>query len=85
VLLKERDNAMNDSVNNVPDPVGQELNAWIDAIRSGLSNDSTLIDLLTPQGQVQYRGAWTDMQTSSTIIGELRIFVDLIYLWLPPA
>jgi hypothetical protein len=85
VLLKERDNATNDTVGNVPDPVGAEINFWLDAIRGALSNDALLLQYLTPNGQVIYRGCWTDMQTGSTLIGELRVFIDLVYVWLPPA
>jgi hypothetical protein len=84
VLLKERDNANNDTVGNVPDPVGAELNYWLDAIRGALSNDALLLQYLTANGQVIYRGCWTDMQTGSTLLGELRVFIDLIYVWLPP-
>jgi hypothetical protein len=85
VLLKERDNAMNNSVGSVAAPIGAELNAWIDAIRGTLANDPTLLGMLTSTGQVIYRGSWTDMQTGSTLVGELRMFIDLIYVWLPPA
>jgi hypothetical protein len=85
VLLKERDNAMNNSVANAAAPIGAELNAWIDAIRGTLANDPVLLGMLTSTGQVIYRGAWTDMQTGSTLVGELRLFIDLIYVWLPPA
>jgi SpoU rRNA methylase family enzyme len=85
VLLKERDNAQNATVGNVSAPIGAELNGWIDAIRGVLANDPTLLGMLTSTGQVIYRGAWTDMQTGSTLVGELRLFIDLIYVWLPPA
>jgi hypothetical protein len=85
MLLKERDNANNDTVGNLPDPVGAEINFWLDAIRGALSNDPLLLSYLTPNGQVIYRGCWTDMQTGSTLIGELRLFIDLVYVWLPPA
>jgi hypothetical protein len=85
VLLKERDNAMNNTVGNVSAPLGAELNYWIDAIRGALSSDPTLLQLITPNGQVIFRGAWTDCQTGSTIIGELRMFIDLLYIYLTPA
>jgi hypothetical protein len=85
VLLKERDTAQNNTINNVAAPVGAELSFWIDAIRGALASDPTLVGMLTSTGQVIFRGAWTDMMTGGTMIGELRMFIDLIYPWLPPA
>lgn len=87
-LGRERVNAENDTLpDGVPgaNPVGPELNQWLDMLRAALSADPILLGLLTPNGQVIYRGCWTDMQTGSTLIGELRVFVDFIYVWLPPS
>lgn len=84
VLLRQRDDATNLTLDGQPAPVGPELTAWRDAVLAALINDPTLLDLLTTSGQIVYRGCQTDMASGRTLIGQLQLYIDFHYVWLPP-
>ena len=84
VLLRQRDDATNLTLDGQPAPVGPELTAWRDAVLSALINDPTLLDLLTTSGQIVYRGCITDMASGRTLLGQIQILIDFHYVWFPP-
>jgi hypothetical protein len=84
LILPQRDDATNTTVNNgLYQPVGPQLSYWRDAILAALINDPTLIGLLGSEGQIVFRSSETDMQTGSTLQGQLRLQVDFHYVWQP--
>jgi hypothetical protein len=62
---------------------GPELSAYRMAILRALFGDDTLNGLIGTNGKIEYRGALTDMQTGSTLQGELQINLAITYLLQP--
>jgi len=73
VLLRERNLPSNAGV-------GTELNAFHSAITKAIASDSTLAALCGPNGQVSLRRVETDMQTGSTLQGQLRMDFAVDYV-----
>lgn len=67
VVLKPRDTLANETLNKVAAPVGPELSAYRVKVLKAILNDDTLIALVGPNGQIDYVGHDTDMQTGSTL------------------
>lgn len=65
--------------------VGQNLNAMRVSILRAVLLDSALISLVGENGKVVYRGCQTDLQTGSSIMGELRIDLSFVYVLNPRA
>lgn len=92
VLLRQRDDVKNTTLDGQPAPVGPELSFWRDAVLSALINDSVLVGdggrtsggLLTTSGQIVYQGCQTDMASGRTLWGQLQVFIDFHYPWFPP-
>lgn len=91
VILPQRDDATNLTLDGVPAPIGPELTLWRDLCLSALINDAILVGtgrqdggLLTTSGQMVYRGCSTDMATGRTLWGQVQLFVDFYYVWIPP-
>ena len=92
VILPKRDDVTNATVDGVPAPVGPELSFWRDAVLSALINDAALVGdggrtsggLLTTSGQIVYQGCSTDMASGRTLWGQLQVFIDFHYVWVPP-
>lgn len=85
VAIKKRDNTSNTTVNGVYDPIGAEINHWRDMIRAAIEGDETLLDMLTTEGQIFYRGMITDMQDGQPVQGQAVIKLDLHYVLMPAA
>jgi hypothetical protein len=83
VILPQRDTASNLTVNGQPAPIGPELSAWRDMVLGALINDATLLTMIGTEGQITYRGMQTDMQTGATLAGQMQLFVDFHYVWMP--
>ena len=77
VLLKTRSNLTN--VN-----VGEELSEFRVRVLAALFADMELWDLLGgDSGQIEYRGADTDMQTGSNMTGEMQLDIAFTYIFDP--
>lgn len=84
VVLRPRDNLANETLDGVAAPVGPELSDWLDKIITAVVNDPTLLSLVGSNGQILYRGCETDMQTGSSIIGQLQVNFEFHYVFIPP-
>jgi hypothetical protein len=67
VLLVSRDAVDNLTVDMVPSPVGPEVSSWFNIVHGAVTNDSALIDLLTPNGQLTLRSMETDLQIGRAV------------------
>lgn len=83
VILRQRDDASNLTLDGADAPIGPELSYWRDAVLSALINDPTLIGMLDTSGQIVYRGMTTDMVTGATLQGQMQLFIDFHYVWFP--
>jgi hypothetical protein len=73
VLLKTRMTPTNDGV-------GEELSTFRAAIIKSLADDKTLADLCGPNGMISFRRCETDMQTGSTLQGQMRLDFAINYV-----
>jgi hypothetical protein len=83
VILRQRDDATNLTLDGDDAPIGPELSAWRDAVLAALINDPVLIDMLGTTGQIVYRGMTTDMITGATLQGMMQLFLDFNYVLMP--
>lgn len=87
VILRQRDNSSNDTVDSQPAPIGPELSLWKGKVLLAVLNDPGLINLLggpRGNGQIVYRSTETDMSWGSSLLGALRMSIELSYVWVPP-
>lgn len=84
VILKPRDDMSNTTLEGVVAPIGEELSEYLDRVIQAVVNDPTLVSLVGSNGQILYRGSETDMQTGSSIIGQLRVDFEFRYVFIPP-
>lgn len=59
--------------------VGQDLNAFRSAILKAVGTDATLLSLVTANGSIEYDGCQTDLQTGSTVEGEMQLNIRFLY------
>ncbi len=62
---------------------GPELSAYRITIISALFNDAVLSGLIGTNGKIEYRSSETDMQTGSTMQGQLQMNFGITYLLRP--
>lgn len=60
--------------------VGPELSAFRLAVINAIGTDKQLIDLCGPNGQISLRRVETDMQSGSTLEGQLRLDFAIDYV-----
>jgi hypothetical protein len=90
VLLPIRTDQANTIVNGVFDPVGPELSQYRIQVLDAVINDPTLINLVggpRGNGQIEYLGCDTDMQTGmaiGTLGAELQMHFEFRYVLQPP-
>lgn len=84
IILAPRDDMTNTTLNGISAPVGPELSAYRDKVMAAVTNDPTLVSLVTTTGQIVYRGCDTDMQSGSSMIGQLQMHFDFYYVQFPP-
>jgi hypothetical protein len=87
ILMKERDDASNMTLNGIANPIGAEISFWRMAILNAVVNDPTLISIIGGQrgaGQIVYRGCDTDMQSGGLMIGRLQMNFEFRYLLTMP-
>lgn len=76
LLLKPRDTPKNEGV-------GEELSDYRTKIIKAICSDSELVNYVGPNGQIEYRGCDTDMQTGSTLSGEMQLHFAFRYVLNP--
>lgn len=86
IILRPRDDVSNETLDGVPAPVGPELSAFRVKVLNAMK-DENLALMLGANGQVEYLGFDTDMQTGSTIgaMGAQMQFHFCFYYVLDPS
>jgi hypothetical protein len=73
VVLKPRDDINNDGV-------GEELSDFRMKLLKAFTTDDNLMALLGSNGEINYLGHDTDMQTGSTMVGQMQMQFELTYV-----
>ena len=76
VILKPRD-----LINN--DGIGEELSVYRMKMLKAFTTDEDLLAMLGANGEIQYLGHETDMQTGSTMLGQMQMLFSLTYVLNP--
>jgi hypothetical protein len=84
VVLKPRDDLTNNTLDGIESPIGPELSAYRIQVIDAVVNDPTLLTLVGSNGQILYRGCDTDMQSGSSMIGQLQMHFQFNYVFMPP-
>ena len=84
VILRPRDDLTNETLDGIAAAIGPELTYYRDQVLAAIVNEPTLLSLLTPDGQITYEGCDTDMQTGSSIRGQLLMHFEFKYVLFPP-
>jgi len=84
IIARQRDTVSNQTLAGSPAPIGPELSSWRDKVLAAVINDQTLLSLLTPTGQIVYRGCETDMQFGGSLLGRLLLHIEFTYVWAAP-
>jgi hypothetical protein len=85
--IRARDNVDNMMLDGVLNPAGTELNSWRMILKAAIENDPGLLDLVTPNGGVYYRGCLTDMKVGRSIGAygaQLQLNYEIYYPLFPP-
>lgn len=87
LALTPRDTVDNSTLNNVANPVDEEMATFEQAIVGAVLNDDTLVALVGDEGSVIYDGFESDMRNGSTIgaDGAVMIFKFAISYVLDPS
>jgi hypothetical protein len=72
-------------LNNTPQNIGTEANAWRVEFLSRLWADTGLADILGSNGSIVYYGCETDMKSGSAMSGEIKLDFMVIYVLRPTA
>ena len=78
VLLENRDTVENLMVDGQPSPPGPEISQWMMLINNLVTNDSQLIDLLTPNGNLILKSFETDLKIGRPV-GAFGAWIMLLY------
>jgi hypothetical protein len=87
IMMKERDDTSNLTLNGVSAPIGAEISFWRSAVLNAVVNDADLISILggpRSAGQIVYQGFETDMQSGGLMIGRLQMKFEFRYLLTMP-
>lgn len=84
VVLKPRDDMTNMTLDGIANPIGPELSSYRMKVIDAVVNDPTLLSLVGSNGQILYRGCDTDMQSGSTVVGQLQMHFEFNYVFIPP-
>jgi hypothetical protein len=76
VVLKPREDVNNDGI-------GEELSDYRIRLLKAFTSDDSLLAMLGSNGEIQYLGHETDMQTGSTMLGQLQMLFSLTYVLNP--
>ena len=67
ILLQNRDQIENLTVDMVPAPPGPEVSSWFGIVHGAVTNDPQLLDLVTPNGMMVLRSMETDLQIGRAV------------------
>jgi hypothetical protein len=76
VVLKPREDVNNDGI-------GEELSDYRMRLLKAFTSDDSLLALLGSNGEIQYLGHESDMQTGSTMLGQMQMMFSLTYVLNP--
>lgn len=76
VVLKQREDVNNDGI-------GEELSDYRMKLLRAFTTDDSLIAMLGSNGEINYLGHETDMQTGSTMVGQMQMNFSLTYVLNP--
>lgn len=76
VVLMPKENVTNEGI-------GEELSAFRVKVVGAIVNDDTLIAIVGSNGEIEYRGCETDMQSGGLLEGQMRMDFGLTYTLLP--
>src|SRR5262249_31445394 len=83
VVLKVRDTTANTEVNGQPAPVGPELSMMRMKLLQMVMKDDGLQSLVGANGGIKYMGHETDLQTGSTVEGQMQLNFEFAYVLNP--
>jgi hypothetical protein len=63
--------------------IGEELSGYRMRLLKAFTTDDDLMGLLGSNGEIQYLGHETDMQTGSTMLGQMQMLLSLTYVLRP--
>lgn len=84
IVLKPRDDMTNTTLDGADAPVGPELSDYRNKVIAAVVNDPTLLSLVGSNGQITYRGSDTDMQSGSSMVGQIQLHFHFNYTLIPP-
>jgi hypothetical protein len=76
VVLKPREDVNNDGI-------GEELSDYRIKLLKAFTSDDSLLAMLGSNGEINYLGSETDMQTGSTMLGQMQMLFTLTYVLNP--
>jgi hypothetical protein len=76
VILKPTEDASNTGI-------GEELSDYRMRLLKAFKDDDSLIAMLGSNGEINYLGHETDMQTGSTMLGQMQLLFSLTYVLNP--
>jgi hypothetical protein len=78
ILLASRDTVANVMLDGVEAPVGPEISQWMNLLNSIVTNDSEIIDLVTPNGTHFLTAVETDLKVGRTV-GAYGAWLMMLY------
>lgn len=87
ILLEQRDNFENTALGATSSPIGQEISSWISTINNTVTNDDTLVNLVTANGTHFLSSVTTSLKLGSDVgaFGAwLLMLYDFYYPLFPP-
>lgn len=78
VLLESRDTVENVMLDGVVAPIGQEISRWSAMINNIITNDSEILDLITPNGTLFLGAIETDLKVGRTV-GAYGAWLMMLY------
>lgn len=83
IQARPRDDESNEQLDGVAAPIGPELSMWRTKVLKALTTDANLVALLGSNGQIEYVGCVTDMQTGSALEGMIQFNFRFSYVLRP--
>ena len=83
VLLKPRDTDTNLTLAGVSAPIGPEISTYRTRVLKAIITDSDLAASLGANGQIEYTGCDTDMQSGSSMAGQVQLHFAFTYFLNP--
>jgi len=78
VLLQNRDTVENAMLDAIPAPIGPEISGWMNLLNGMVTNDSVLVDLVTPTGSIVLTSFDTDLKVGRAV-GAYGAWLMMLY------